>query len=117
MKFSGTMVGSDNSKKLGEFYTKVLGDPSMQGGDWYGWKGDAQLMIGGHSEVKSENDMPQRIMLTLETTDVKGEFKRLTELGAKVVAEPYQPGEAHDMWLATVSDPDGNYLQLSTPWT
>jgi len=36
-------------------------------------------------------------------------------LGAKEIASPYKPGEADNMWLSTLSDPDGNYFQLATP--
>jgi predicted enzyme related to lactoylglutathione lyase len=41
-------------------------------------------------------------------------FKELTALGAGVIAEPYQPEGGP--WLATVTDPDGNYVQISPPW-
>ncbi len=118
MKYSGAMIGSDNPKALGEFYIKVLGKPDFrdEGGDWYGWSDGAQLMIGAHSAVKGQNAQPERIMLVLETPDVKAEFTRLTGLGAKTIAEPYQPDPAGEMWLATVADPDGNYLQISAPW-
>lgn len=117
MKYSGVMLGTEDPKALGEFYTKALGEPSFHEGEWYGWKtGGSQLMLGSHSEVKGQSSTPARIMLTLEVDDVKAEFKRLTDLGATVVAEPYQPDETSGMWLATVADPDGNYLQLSMPW-
>ncbi len=44
-----------------------------------------------------------------------GEFARIKDLGAEVVAEPYHPSEEPSMWLATLADPDGNYFQLATP--
>ncbi len=117
MKYSGAMIGSANPKVLGEFYTKVMGKPGFQEGDWYGWQDGAQLMLGAHSEVKGKNEMPQRIMLTLEVPDVKAAFEEITGYGARVIAEPYQPDEKSEMWLATVADPDGNYLQLTKPWS
>jgi predicted enzyme related to lactoylglutathione lyase len=47
---------------------------------------------------------------------VKGEFDRLKAAGGNVVQEPYNPGgEAAEMWVATFSDPDGNYFQLVSP--
>ena len=65
-------------------------------------------MIGPHSEVKGQNEMPGRIMINFETPDVKGEFDRLKALGATVEHEPYQPGPVDgEMWLATLADPDG----------
>jgi predicted lactoylglutathione lyase len=36
-----------------------------------------------------------------------------TSVGAKVIKEPYQMGDA---WISTLADPDGNYFQLMTPW-
>ena len=73
-------------------------------------------MIGAHSAVQGKNEQPGRILLVLQVDDVKAAFDELKSYGATVVAEPYQPDEAGTMWLATVADPDGNYLQLSLPW-
>jgi predicted enzyme related to lactoylglutathione lyase len=72
----------------------------------------------GHSEVKGKNSMPARIMLSFAVADTKKEFETLKGLGAEVIAEPYQPDKENspNVWLATLADPDGNYLQLSTPW-
>ena len=53
-------------------------------------------------------------MLNFSTEDVEGGFKRIEELGADVVAEPYEPGGG--MFMCTFADPDGNYFQLVTPW-
>jgi predicted enzyme related to lactoylglutathione lyase len=56
-------------------------------------------------------------MLTIEADDVEASFREIVAFGADVVAEPYQPdGAPGDVWLATVSDPDGNYVQLASPW-
>ncbi len=51
----------------------------------------------------------------IETPDVKGDLERLKAAGAIVVREPYQPGGAAEMWIATLSDPDDNYFQLVSP--
>lgn len=120
MNLSGVMVGSDNPKGLAEFYTKLLGTPQWndEENDWYGYTvGNGSLVIGPHSEVSGRNPSPGRIMLSFEVDDVKGEFERIAALGAEVVAEPYVPEGASDMWIATFADPDGNYFQFSTPWT
>ncbi len=118
MKLSGVMLGSENSKVLGEFYAKLFGEPGWQQKDWYGFDiSGGMLVIGPHSEVNGKNDMPGRIMIMLETSDVKGDFERFKGLGATVVAEPYQPSmDESGGWLATLADPDGNFFQLSTPW-
>ena len=48
----------------------------------------------------------------IETSGVRGEFDKLKAAGATVVREPYQPGGAPEMWIATFSDPHNNYFQL-----
>ena len=118
LNFNSILVGSENPKKLIAFYKKVLGKESAWGdGDWGGFEiGDAFLTIGPHSKVKGKSKEPERILINFETKDVKGEFERIKELGAKVVAQPYQPGEEPGMWIATFADPDGNYFQLMSPW-
>jgi predicted enzyme related to lactoylglutathione lyase len=117
MKFSGVMIGSDDPDRLGAFYTKVLGEPGWHDGTWYGWADGAQLMLGAHSDVHGSNPSPQRVILTVEAEDVETAFKEITALGAGIIAEPYRPeGAPGEVWLATVTDPDGNYVQLATPW-
>jgi predicted enzyme related to lactoylglutathione lyase len=119
LNFSTVMISSEDPKALSDFYTKVLGKPEWEDGGYVGWQaGSGMLMIGPHSEVKGRNEMPGRIILNFETPDVKGEFKRIKDLGATVQAEPYKPGgagEGPEMLLATFEDPDGNYFQLASP--
>ncbi len=119
MKLAGIMMGTEDVKKLSDFYTKVLGAPSMQENDWYGyWEdGGSGLMIGPHSDVKGMNDAPGRIMLNYTTADIQNEYSRIKDLGATVIAELYHPNkEDQSMTMATFADPDGNYFQISTPW-
>ena len=119
MKLSGVMLNSENPKKLADFYTKILGKPDWEQGEMYGYgESGNNILIMGHSEVKGSNTMPARIMLSFAVDDTQKEFDRIKELGGKVVAEPYQPDKDNSpkVWLATLADPDGNYLQLSTPW-
>lgn len=109
------MLGSKDPKVLATFWEKVLGKPAdMVQDNWYGWSvGNCFLSMGAHSEVKDKSQEPQRIMFNFETSEVQQEFERIRALGATVVSEPYQMGEA---WIATLSDLDGNYFQLMTPW-
>jgi len=116
------MLGSEDSRRLAAFYTGVLGAPDDAWSDdengWFGYKaGDGSIAIGPHSDVKGTNEQPGRIMLNFATPDVKAEFERVKALGAQVVAEPYEPGGGDGMLLCTFADPDGNYFQLSTPWS
>ena len=110
------MIGTEDVDRLKTFYTKVLGDPGFEDSGYVGWQaGSGMLMIGPHSEVKGRNESPGRIIINFETPDVKTEFDRIKSVGADVSHEPYQPGEAQEMWLATFADPDGNLFQLASP--
>jgi len=116
LNLNTVMIHTEDPKALSDFYTKVLGKPMFEDGGYTGWQAvTGFLMIGPHSEVKGRNEMPGRIMVNFETADVKGEFERIKGLGAAVTQEPYQPGGAAEMWLATFEDPDGNYFQLASP--
>jgi len=108
------MIGSEKPDALAKFYEKVLGKPDWEDGGWYGWKvGNTYLHISEHSEVKGKAKEPQRVILNFETKQVKRQFEKIKELGAKVIKEPY---EMDGGWVATFADPDGNYFQLTTPW-
>jgi len=121
LNLNSIMLGSEDSKKLADFYTKVLGAPNPDWSDeangWFGFQaGEGGLAIGPHSEVKGKSQQPGRVMLNFSTPDVKGEFERIKTLGAEVVAEPYEPGGGGGMLMCTFADPDGNYFQLAPPW-
>lgn len=117
LNFNSLLVFSDNPERLKEFYEKVFEKkPGWENGGYYGFQvGSSYIMFGPHDKVYGENKNPERMMFNFETEDVEKEFERIKSLGATVIAEPYNPGEADDMKLATLADPDGNYFQLATP--
>lgn len=116
MNLNGILIGSENPQGLTAYYAKLFGKPSWEGGDFSGWQiGSGWVTVGPHDQVKGRNSDPGRVIWNIETADVKGEFERLKAAGATVVREPYQPGEAAEMWIATFSDPDNNYFQLNSP--
>ena len=121
LNLNNVMLGSEDSKRLADFYTQVLGRPNPDWSDeangWFGWQaGDGSLVIGPHSEVKGKSAEPARVMLNFQVSDVKGEFERVKGIGADVIAEPYEPGGGGSgMQMCTFADPDGNYFQLATP--
>ena len=114
LKLNSVMIGSAKPKALADFYAGVLGKPAdWNMGGWYGWQtGETFFTVGEHSEVKVKAKEPQRIMFNLESRQVKREFARIKDLGAKVIKEPYQ---MEGSWIATLADPDGNYFQLNSP--
>jgi predicted enzyme related to lactoylglutathione lyase len=115
-KFSGILIGTEDPKRLKDYYSKLFGKPTWEDGGYFGWQfGDGGIAFGEHSEVKGKNSTPGRLIWNLESDDVKGEFERLRKAGGTVVKEPYKMGEDDPGWIATFSDPDNNYFQLMSP--
>lgn len=116
MDLNSILIGSENPKALTEYYTKIFGKPVWESDDFNSWQiGSGWVTVGPHDQVKGKNAQPGRVIWNIETADVKSEFERLKETGATVVREPYEPGDASGMWIATFSDPDDNYFQLVSP--
>jgi len=116
VNFNSILIGSDDPGRLVEYYTRLLGAPTMDDGGYTGWLiGSGFLTVGPHSEVHGKNAQPGRFIWNIETTDVKGNFDRFKAAGAIVVREPYSFEGYPDSWIATLADPDDNYFQLMTP--
>ena len=119
MNLNSILIGSEDPKRLAEYYTKLFGAPGWDQDGYVGWQlGAGFLTVGPHDRVKGRNESPGRILWNLETPDVRGEFARMKEAGASVVQEPYTPDgmdDAGEGLIATFEDPDGNYFQLMSP--
>ncbi len=117
LNFNSILIGTSQPGVLAEFYAKVFGRPAdMNDGGYSGWQvGNCFLTVGEHSEVQGKAKEPARILLNFETKAVQQEFERLKQLGVTVIQEPYSMG-GDDGWIATLADPDGNYIQLMTPF-
>jgi predicted enzyme related to lactoylglutathione lyase len=118
LNFNSVLIGSSQPDVLAAFYEKVVGKKAdFSDGGYSGWQiGSAFLTVGPHSELGGSAKEPARILINLETAQVKEEFARIKGTGAKVVKEPYQmEGMGPNDWIATFADPDGNYFQLMSP--
>ena len=119
MNFNSILIGSEDPKRLAEYYTNIFGKPAMEDSGYSGWQlGSGWVTVGPHDEVTGRNAHPGRLLWNIETADVQGEFARMKAAGAAVVREPYDPGEGGEqagMLIATFEDPDGNYFQLMSP--
>ncbi len=116
MNFNSILIGSEDPKRLAEYYTRLLGTPTMEDSGYTGWQlGNGWMTVGPHDEVTGKNAHPGRLIWNIESADVQGDFDRLKEAGATVVREPYNPGGSPDGMIATFSDPDDNYFQLMSP--
>jgi len=118
LNFNSVLITSENPSQLVDFYKKILQkDVEWTGGNFHAFQaGVGGLVIGPHDQVKGKNPNPPRMMLNFATDDVEGEFQRIKDLGVTVIAEPYEPMEEAEGWIATFEDPDGNYFQLMTPY-
>ncbi len=115
LNLNSIMIGTAQPQVLAAFYEKVLGRPAdMTEGGYYGWQvGNCFLTVGEHSEVQGQAKEPARIILNFETKAVQAEYERLKQAQVTVIKEPY---EMEGAWIATLADPDGNFIQLMTPW-
>ena len=116
MNFNNILIGSEDPKRLADYYTKLFGAPAWDEGGYVGWMiGSGAVSVGPHDQVHGKNAAPGRIIWNIESTDVKGDFDRLKAAGATVIREPYGFEGAPDVWIATFADPDDNYFQLTSP--
>jgi predicted enzyme related to lactoylglutathione lyase len=117
LSLTSIRVGSSQPAVLAEFYEKFFGrPPDIQNGPFHMWHGSGcSFRVSDHSELTGPTQEPGRILLNFDTRDVKGEFERLKALGLTIVKEPYATGGRADYWVATLADPDGNLVQLTTP--
>jgi predicted enzyme related to lactoylglutathione lyase len=116
VNFNSILIGSEDPKRLVDYYSKLFGTPGMEDGGYSGWQiGTGFMTVGPHDEVKGKNPQPGRCIWNIETADVKGEFERMKAAGAIVVREPYGFEGMPNVSIATLADPDDNYFQLMTP--
>ena len=117
MNFNSILIGSEDPQRLADYYSKLFGKPSMEDSGYSGWQiGSGFLSVGPHSEVHGKNPQPGRLLVNIESTDVKADFERFKAAGAIVIREPYVLGEGDQQGtIATLADPDDNYFQLMSP--
>ncbi len=117
MNLNSVLIGSEDPKRLTDYYTKLFGKPRMDDGGYAGWQiGNGLITVGPHDQVKGRNAQPGRLILNIESADVKSDFAKLKAAGANVVREPYNmEGCPPNTWVATLADPDDNYFQLVSP--
>jgi predicted enzyme related to lactoylglutathione lyase len=116
MNLNSVLIGSEDPKRLSDYYTKLFGAPIFEDGGYTAWQlGAGAITVGPHDQVKGKNTQPGRLIWNIESADVHADYERLKAAGATVVQEPYHPDVASEAWIATFSDPDDNYFQLTSP--
>ncbi|TMC66062.1 MAG: hypothetical protein E6J17_01040 [Chloroflexi bacterium] len=116
MNLNSILIGSEDPRRLADFYTKLFGKPGWDEGGYIGWQiGSGAVTVGPHDQVKGRNAQPGRLIWNIESADVKADFERFKAAGATVIRDPYKLGEGPEAVIATFADPDDNYFQLMSP--
>lgn len=104
------MLASSDPTRLAAFYETVLQLERLQNfHDPVFQLGESMLRIIHHSAVHGSNQMPARCQLNLFVADALAECARLE--GQVTFVRPLE-NEAWGGIIATLADPDGNYVQL-----
>lgn len=114
----GVLLGSENAQKLADFYKDVVGLTRTsefemgEGAKGFSFEmsGSSGVYILDHSEVKGENQNPERHILNFEVDDIEKEVARLKGKDVKLIKDIYHV-EGYGL-IATFQDPDGNYFQF-----
>ena len=108
----GATIWSEDVNNLLPFYRDVLGltvGVQTPGFVVLGDRNAPALALGTHSEVRGRNADPARHMVGLTTDDITKDWRRLKDAGVEFVEDPTHYG---NVWVATLKDPEGNFLQL-----
>jgi len=104
-------VCTGDPEKLIRFYADVVGlQPMPQISPGAFIAGTTGFLIDGHSEVHGAAREPQRVLLTFTVENIHGEQTRLEAAGVNFVRPATK--EPWGGYVATFTDPDGNYCQL-----
>jgi predicted enzyme related to lactoylglutathione lyase len=101
------LVGSSNVEAMKEWYRNAFGAKENEMGAFE--LGPVQFFVEEHSEVSGNTKEPARVIINLDTDDCRAVEARLRELGVTWVREVEQMPFG---LIGTVSDPDGNYVQI-----
>ena len=118
-KISTILLWSEDYERLARWYQDVfnmkvveqLDHPNdtgilMEFPDGLPW-----LWCGKHSEIHGQNKDPLRIMFNINVDSVRKAFAYLVTKNVNVIAEPFK-APTMEKWFATLSDPDGNTVQI-----
>ncbi len=107
-------IWSEDLNNLLPFYRDTLGlAVGMESPDFviFGDPNAPSLGLGTHSEVSGNAKDPARHMVGLGTDDIDGDHERLKGKGVEFIETPTAGGEGGPR-MATLKDPEGNYIQL-----
>ena len=107
------MLGTDQPGALARFYGEVLSlrrverfaDPVFEAAGGF-------IRILDHSEISGPTREPARAQINLFVDDVEGEFARVLAADRSVRVHRAPERESWGGLVATLRDPDGNFVQL-----
>ncbi|MBM4411346.1 MAG: hypothetical protein FJ037_08520 [Chloroflexi bacterium] len=119
--FAGLMVNTTPERwpAMRRFYVDVLGLTPRTDRDgfvsfqWGTPPRDMRLTVTVHSQVVGPAVDPARYLLNLGVDDIESVARRIASAGGTFVRQPSK--EPWGGWIATLVDPDGNYVQLMQP--
>lgn len=105
------MIGTEQPDALAHFYGDVLGLERLpQYNDPVFRAAGGNIRILNHSGVAGRTTQPARMQINLFVDDVRAEWERIAAQGVRFVREPEK--ESWGGVVATMEDPDGNYVQI-----
>ncbi len=114
MRLAGVIISTspDRHPAMRDFYVDVLGlEPRSDRPGFVNFElEETRLTIATHSAVAGSNPEPGRILINFSVDDAAAAYRRFTDAGARSVRRP-EP----EKWggiVATLADPDGNFVQL-----
>lgn len=115
-RLAGILVWTqaDRFEAMARFYRDTLGlEPRSERRGFINFEwGDVRLTIATHDDVVGTTSEPERMMVNLDVRDIGAVHTRLQDAG---VVFSREPSEERWGWVATMSDPDGNTIQLIQP--
>jgi predicted enzyme related to lactoylglutathione lyase len=107
LNLGSLLLGSSQVDTMKTWYRRAFDvDENAMGAFEFG---GVQFFIESHSEVSGPAREPARCIINLDVDDARGLAEHLKDLGADFVRKLTQ--ESFGL-IATVADPDGNYVQL-----
>ena len=109
---AGAIIWTDDLGRMVGFYRDTLGlTPHSERPQFVSFKwGSVKLGIGKHSGVNGASSDPFRVMVNLDVEDIHAVHERLSDAGVTIIRPPER--EHWGGWVCTLTDPDGNILQL-----
>tara|TARA_B100001750_G_C15516182_1_gene607397 strand:- start:2074 stop:2436 length:363 start_codon:yes stop_codon:yes gene_type:complete len=111
-KLAGIIISTHNFAQMKSFYTNTLGlKISRQKKNQLTFKHENfKFIITTHSKVIGQAKDPHRIMINFLVKDIQSEYLRLKQKNVSFLRMPEK--EHWNGWIATLTDPDGNIIQL-----